>query len=154
MLNKKLLFSVFALLLVLFVVFWLINSNQDKKESFAFAGNVESVGQSSMIVNGLYTFDGKPIDKNQDSSVKVEILINDSTKITKESFKIPEGSEVFYPDELPKETTQVNLEQIKEDLEITTVGIWVEAEKNIYGKKTFTAKALVYRVPDLTDEIN
>lgn len=133
------------LLLAGAVVFWF---NKDKIQTNQFAGNVVSVTDNSILVQGTYTIDGVSVGVPE--LKEVEVLVDQNTQITRESFKIPAGAKSYKPDELPKQINQVGLEQIKVDSELTVVGINIEAKKNIYGKNKFTASKITYRVPDLT----
>ena len=146
--NKKILLLVFLLVAVVLVFVW---STKNRIQTNEFAGNVVSVGDSFLVVKGTYTIDGKSIGTEGELK-EVEVLVDSSTQIARESFKIPEGVGSFNPDKLPKQVIKVGLDQIKKDTEFSIVGVMIEAQKNIYGKNKFIASVITYRVPDLTGE--
>src|SRR3989344_9636013 len=142
--NKKILLLVVFLLVAGAGFFWFQNNKIKTNE---FAGNVVSVGDSSFVVKGTYTIDRISVGTVGELR-DVEVLVDSNTQITRESFKIPEGVKSFDPNKLPKQITQVGLDKIKADSDLTTVGVIIQASKNIYGKNKFTASNIVYRVPD------
>ena len=139
--------SVLLSLLVLVVIVGLIWFKKDKIEIKEFTGNVVSVTDESIIVRGIYIKDGNPAETTGKTR-EVEVRINQDTEIIRESFKIPKGVTSFRPDELPKQTMQVGLEQVKADSQLTVVGLIIRARNNIYGKDKFIADKIIYRVPD------
>ena len=149
--NKKIIYVILVLILaVAAVIFWY---SSDRIVINEFAGNVVGVNESSITAQGTYIKDGIPVVQNNQDLVEVEISVDTNTRITRESFDIPENEEIFNPDELPKEVRQVGLDQMRLDAGITVVGLIVRATGNIYGQKKFQALEITYRVPNFPDRL-
>jgi hypothetical protein len=148
---------IFAIVIVLIIVFYqggFFNlKNQGKTEVSAneFSGTVQSVSDKSIIVKGLYISNDESVGTPEEL-VEVEVLIDPNTSITRETFEIPNTSEAFYPDELPKKQSQVSLNQLSLDFETSVLGIKIRTTDNIFNKKQFTASEITYRLPDLSGE--
>jgi hypothetical protein len=139
---------VFLLLIILILAggyfFWKSGGDKDLMAN-GFEGNLSSIDNSALIVKGVYTLDGASVRQGEMKSVKV--MVTASTIIERESFDVPTTGEVFVVDELPKTVSTVTLEEMKADAENQTLGLMISASGNIFGKKTFTATKIVYRLP-------
>lgn len=121
------------------------NKATQEYESYSFNGNSVEAKDNTLIVKGLFDLGDKP--NPQKEMITVEVSVNAETKITRVALKIPNTTERFDPDKLPKEETQVNFSQLATDSKGATLGIHITSSEEMFGKKKFTAKEIVYKVP-------
>jgi hypothetical protein len=139
----------FLLLVGLLVVFFVYNPLQPKLIATEFSGNVVEVNieESFFLASGFYINDGEIID-GAENPIEVRVLVSNNTMIRREAFRVPDTiQEVFYPDDLEKEESVVDLSTLKTDSETTTIGFLGKAKTNMYESMEFEAQEVIYRAP-------
>jgi hypothetical protein len=147
--NKKIIL-IAALVILLGASFWFMLT-QERVKAYEFVGDVEKIEGSEILMEGLFVVEGRPdlaSDKNRNQAT---VVLNQDTKYMKEVIMLPKPSDLESPDatfkvdDLKKETIQVTLEQLRQDLELEPVGVRVKSDKNIYGKRKFQASEIFYK---------
>lgn len=108
-----------------------------------FAGNLLEAHDNSISAEGTYIVDGNPTS----DLVKVEIKVDESTRIIKRTFKIPNEGGPFKVDDLPKKEQDVDFDAMKKDSELTTIGLKVLFKKNLLGA-ILDAEEIKYTIPE------
>ncbi|MFH0890472.1 MAG: hypothetical protein V1856_00380 [Candidatus Liptonbacteria bacterium] len=147
-LSLRTAFSVFAILVAIVALILAFVFKEDSKE---FQGTIISAGESSISVRGVFVgADGKV----RGDPREVEVKIAPETNIVRHGFKIPSAEELaltggmFKPAELPTVTETVDFARLRADAERETIGIIIRSSGNVYGRKSFTATSLEYKLPD------
>src|SRR3989338_6305910 len=150
---KYFLFSLLTLVILAIGVAWLLKQGP---ESFEVLANVKSVGNGQIIADAVYILSTTEKPEENKNLKEIKILISPETKIIKSGFVIPASvytkgkantGEPFYPEKLPRQNSEVTLDDLKRDAETYPVSITAKSEKNIYGKTEFTATEVVYNMP-------
>lgn len=131
------------ILIISLVILYLFIGEVDNKKSNKFIGSMRSVGDNSFVVFGAFEDEVK-VGKPQ---YEYEMLVDNKTKITKNSFVMPAGSEMFVVEDLPKETEEVNFDTLREDSKNIAIGIEIILTKNIFGRVQNKAQEIIYIGP-------
>lgn len=145
--HKK--FYLLIIVVLLFAAGYWYFYGKETKPANGFEGNLVGVENNILTVKGMYTYDGMPAD-SLGRIKEVRVQITESTIIQRETFDIPAGGAAgvtFVIDDLPKTTSTITLEDMKNDAATQTLGLIIEAEENIASKKKFIATKIIYRLP-------
>ncbi|MBI4120362.1 MAG: hypothetical protein HY454_02750, partial [Parcubacteria group bacterium] len=140
---------IFLLILLVGVVWWWatrVSANE-------FVGKVQKVEGSQLTLEGVYLVKDRPDLMNPSNSKTVMVAITGDTKILKEALHLPTL------DEVQKTGGRYDPSKLKRDVVVGAVGdfkigetsVTVNAGKNIYGKKSFTALEVRYIEPVYPD---
>src|SRR3989338_2221218 len=102
-----------------------------------FDGNLLKVDDGFVVVRGTFV-DSKQISLSKDLT-DLKIYIDGETMIKRVAIKIPNTTEMFVIDSLPKEETVVDLETMKNDFLNNTIGLTARIKKTYFNKKSFIA---------------
>lgn len=119
--------------------FWFKEFSEIKQ----FSGNLSEVGNNFIVVRGTF------VDSNEKSLSKdivdLKILVDPDAVIKRVAIKIPDTTEMFIIDSLPKEETTADLETMKNDYSNNAVGLFITVKKTFLNK--YKAKEIIYRTP-------
>lgn len=144
---------ILSVILVLSSVLWIIQSGilKNNPTSKQFTGTLQSYQNNILTVNGVFTLTDKILD-SQKSTKNIQIVIDTNTKITQTLLTLPTHAELvktggrFDPNKLIKTETVVDLATLQKDTKESAIGIFAKSNQNIYGKTSFTATEINYRV--------
>lgn len=138
---KKIVFFI-GLVIILSALYFFAGVFENRK-SDKFIGSVRSVGENSVVIFGAFEDEikvGKP-------QYEYKVLVDDGTKITKNSFVLPKSGEMFMVEDLPKETKEVGFDVLKKDSQNIAIGIEVTLRKNALGLVNKDADKIIYIGP-------
>ncbi|OHA88644.1 MAG: hypothetical protein A3C70_03540 [Candidatus Zambryskibacteria bacterium RIFCSPHIGHO2_02_FULL_43_14] len=108
-----------------------------------FDGNLLKVDDGFVVVRGTFV-DSKQISLSKDLT-DLKIYIDGETMIKRVAIKIPNTTEMFVIDSLPKEETVVDLETMKNDFLNNTIGLTARIKKTYLNK--YMTEEITYRTP-------
>jgi hypothetical protein len=157
--NRTVIYSLAGVAVAaLFLAIFFVLLSADKTQSFFFDGSLASVdGDGFLIVRGKYALAGLESQYSNDF-VDVQVAVAADTKIIRQAFKVPSQEELkktngqFFPERIPKEESVSDIQQLIKDSANTTIGIYVKASSNIYGKTRIKAEEIRYITPIFGDE--
>ena len=114
------------------------------QKPYKYEGNLIQVREQVILVQGNYA---TAKEENKELMV-LEVKIDESTKIIKNSFALPADGSMVKMDELPKKEKQVNFETLKNDSKQAGIGLFIELKRNIFGYVRPVAKEIKYLVPE------
>jgi len=148
--DNKLKETIIVLVVIVLGVATFFFFRGERTESNQFEGNLISVENRTLIVEGLYLQDDQELNPEAEL-IEVRIELTEETIIEREAFNVPDTEEIFYPAKLPKEKSIVELSDMVDDSLESSVGLMVLSNKNIFNKSSFEAEKIVYRVPVFSD---
>lgn len=137
MFKTKLVGAIIVLILLLLggFIYW------QQSQIYVVNGNLKEVRGQSIIVTGEFKTDAK----KQREPRQIEIAVDPETLIVKRAFSIPPGGKMFVVADLPKEESTVDLTIMRNDMEVTTIGLEAVVKRNLLGK--LIAKEIIYLIP-------
>lgn len=115
----------------------------DSKKSNKFLGSVRGAGDNTLLIFGAFDNETK-LAKPQ---YEYQIVVDENTKITKNSFVLPSNGEMFVVEDLPKEIKDVGFETLRKDSQNVAIGIEVTLTRNFLGIVQNKAQEIVYIGP-------
>lgn len=139
--TKKLIFAV--ILIIGLIVLLFIGSSTNTKKSDKFIGTLKSVSEKSIIVSGSFEDEKEFVIP----PYEYEIAVDSNAKIVKNSFELPNDGKMFEVAKLPKETTSVDFNTLKNDSQNISIGLEVVLTRNFLGKVQGKAREINYIGP-------
>lgn len=130
-------FLVFVLIIGV-VIFWFWQKPSE------FNGTLMEVKDQSIVVQGAYATD----EGGKKELITLEIKIDGSTKIVRNTFILPLDGSVVKMDELPKKESQVDFKTFKNDSDRASIGLFIKLKRNIFGYVRPVAKEIRYLTPE------
>jgi len=151
--NNKIKYALSALFVVVLLVFVLNFFNDSTKiVTSEFIGNLVEVGDNHLVLDGIYVVDKTVLETPQDI-IEVEVILTQTTKITRIAISIPNTRDIFKVADLPREESEATLDFLREDSAGNIIGVEVISNQNIFNRTQFEAVEIIYRVPIFNNRV-
>lgn len=142
--NKKLLYSVIAIAAVLggWVIFVSV-------KTYELGGGVSSIEGDYAIISGFLDPAQLSDSRAPAEPDNIKVRLSAGTKFTKIVIRIPATGEMVRISDLPKEESEVGIDQFRQDVAQaeSVIGFKAEAKRNLINPFVFRAAEVEYRVP-------
>ena len=148
--NIKLkIISIIVLIVIVGIGYSYLYYKESGAEAKEFVGTVESVKDSSIVVEGFYSVPDQPEVQIPNQKRRITVLFDQNTTFTKESIHLPSAEELkatdgyYDPSKLKRDKVQGSIDDFKEG----GVSVVITSSTNVYGQPSFHAVEILYIEP-------